>query len=63
MKHTCEIRVPAVRKSPTTNVASIEDEVLTDKLMEQVIRTSLYILKRNTKMKIIDSVIQALSTP
>ena len=47
MKHACELGVginhryilPVICKSPTTKEASTEDEILPDKLIEQVIHT------------------------
>ena len=67
MKHACDLVLginrthiqPVLCKSPSTNVASIGDDDLTDKLIEQVILTSLYILKRNTQTEIVDTALQA----
>ena len=66
MKDACDIAVwinhtymqPVVSKSPSTNLASIVDvDDLTDKLIEQGIRTSLYDLYRNTQTTIIDTLL------
>ena len=70
MKHACELGVginrtyiqPVVCKSPTTTEASSEDESPPDKLIEQVIRTSLYDLHRNTQKTIIHTLLYRHNT-